>query len=287
MRFQITGAGFAAALAASNQGPLIRIARFRVGSGSGYTPTASALDLSGTVLYTGTPIGYQILDQNTCEFTLRIDESQGTWQFGEIALDLLDGTMFAVGTLQRPQWKVAYPDADFNRYNVKIRLTLNGAIPRIEFVVQNITAGVVQELPSIDALPPVASSESNIYLCHSTDEVGNETLATRGAQRWTLSNYLKRAGSGSVVAAASGRLGITVTGLPGSLPNNPGQYAIQFVTGAARGTVRRVVSSSGNALQWATPELNAAPGDLFELLTGGGVGAGGGDDGFFYSLIGR
>jgi hypothetical protein len=290
MRFQITSAGFAAAFAASNQGPLIRINQFIVGSGSGYEPMAFDSALRGTLLYTGTPVGYRVIDPNTCEFSLRIDETQGTWQFGEIGLKLVDGTLFALGTLQRPQWKVAYPDADFNRYNVKIRLVLNGAIPKIEFVVENIVAGIIQELPSIDDLPVVAESETNAYLCHSRDPLDNETLATLGSNRWTLTNYLSRRDVGTVVAMNTNRLGMTVA-IPRSLATaSPGQYAVQFLSGASIGAVRRVTAvAGGNNISWATPESNAVSGDLFELLVAEGTGGTGGgeDDAFFFSLIGR
>lgn len=289
MRFQITGAGFAAAFAASNQGPEILIDQFRVGSGFGYVPNPSSEALSGTTLYTGTPDGYRVIDQNTCEFSLRIDESQGTWQFGEIGLYLVDGTLFALGVLQRPQWKVAYPDADFNRYNVKIRLVLNGAIPKIELVVQSIVAGIIQELPSIDNLPPVADAPTNAYLCHSSDDAGNETIATRGDTRWTLSNYLSRRTVGVVGSVGTARTSMVASAASVGAGAVPGQYAIQFLSGASRGVVRRVTDITGSVVTWSTPESNIVTGDTFELLvTGSGGGSGGSsDDAFFFSLIGR
>jgi hypothetical protein len=101
-----------------------------------------------------------------------MDETVGTWQFGEVGLYLTDGTLFALGALQRPQWKAAFPDRDFNRYNVKIRLILNGAIPKIELVTQTIVAGVIWELPSVDDLPVLLDAQTNVYLCHSKDENG-------------------------------------------------------------------------------------------------------------------
>lgn len=289
MRFQITSAGFAAAFAASNQGPEIRINQFRVGSGVGYSPAVTDTALHGATLHTGTPIGYRVLDPNTCEFTIRMDETVGTWQFGEIGLYLVDGTLFALGALQRPQWKAAFPDRDFNRYNVKIRLILNGAIPKIELVVQQITAGVIWELPSVDDLPMLLDAQTNVYLCHSQDENGNDALCTMGENRWTINTHLKRRFVGVVGSVNS--LGTILTASQMSISDNvAGRYVVQFLSGNAKGLVRRVSALNGalGTVSWITPEVNVVAGDTFEILqsnTGGD--SGGGDDAFFYSLLGR
>lgn len=286
MKFQITSAGFAAAFAASNQGPEIRIGQFRVGAGVGYTPAVTDTALHGALLHTGTPIGYRVLDHNTCEFTIRMDETVGTWQFGEIGLYLLDGTLFALGALQRPQWKAAFPDRDFNRYNVKIRLVINGAIPKIELVVQQITAGVIWELPSVDDLPLIADAQTNVYLCHSQDENGNDALCTMGDNRWTINTHLKRKIVGTITA-------VNATGTQFTSPaiflsdSMPGRYLVQFTSGAAKGLVRRITSMNANQANWLTPEHNVAVGDTFEILQCSASADGGGDDAFFYSLLGR
>jgi hypothetical protein len=287
MQFQITSAGFAAAFAASNQGPEIRIGQFRVGAGVGYTPAVTDTALHGALLHTGTPIGYRVIDPNTGEFTIRMDETVGTWQFGEIGLYLLDGTLFALGALQRPQWKVAYPDRDFNRYNVKIRLVLNGAIPNIELAVQQITAGVIWELPSVDDLPMIEDAQTNVYLCHSQDENGNDALCTVGNNRWTISTHLRRRIIGTVTAVNSAGTQITSPSIT-LADATPGRYLVQFTSGGAKGSVRRITSVNASARQanWGIPELNVAVGDTFEILQSN-TGVDGSDDGFFYSFLGR
>jgi len=287
MKFQITSAGFAAAFAASNQGPEIRIGEFRIGAGVGYSPAVTDTALHGAELFTGTPTGYRVIDPNTCEFTIRMDETVGTWQFGEVGLYLLDGTLFALGALQRPQWKAAYPDRDFNRYNVKIRLIINGAIPKIELVVQQITAGVIWELPSVDYLPMLLDAQTNVYLCHSQDENGNDALCTMGDNRWTINTHLRRQASGIITAVnlAGTQLSSPVIVLADS---THGRYLIQFTSGAAKGLVREVASLSFGQATWLTPEVNVAVGDTFELLQGNSSSdTSGGDDAFFFSLLGK
>lgn len=286
MQFEITSAGYAAAFAASNQGPVIKINAFVIGSGFGYAPLVTDKSLHGVELYRGTPSGYQILDDNTCEFTIRMDETVGSWQFGEIALLFEDGTVFALGTLQRPQWKVAYPDSDFNRYNVKVRLVLSGAIPKIDLVATTVVAGVIWELPSVDALPTVADSQTNAYLCHSTDDNGNDALATLGARGWTIASHMRRVVSGVVSERFANGLGCNAPELAVT-DAVPGKYIIQFTSGVAKGTVRSIRSVGGGAARWNLPEMNVVAGTSYELMQSN-TGSGGAEDAaFFYSLIGR
>lgn len=287
MQFQITGAGLAAAFAASNSGPEIKIGQYAVGSGVGYSPLVTDVALRGVELHRASPTNYSVLDDNTCEFTIRMSENIGTWQFGEIGLYLVSGELFALGVLQRPQWKVAYPDADYNRYNVKIRLILNGVIPKIELVVQTITAGVIVELPSVDNLPWLQDAQTNAYLCHSRDESGNEALATLGSNRWTINSHMRRRYTGVIAAKNTAGTQLSAAGI-GLTDATAGRYLVQILSGAAKGAVRRVSSLNVNQVNWALPETNLVLGDQFEILQSNAGGeSSGGDDAFFYSIMGR
>jgi Phage tail-collar fibre protein len=285
MQFEITNTGYAAAFAASNQGPAIKIAAFAIGAGVGYVPLVTDTSLRGIELYRSTPSAYQVLDDNSCEFTLRMDETVGSWQFGEVALLFADGTVFAIGTLQRPQWKVAYPDADFNRYNVKVRLVLSGAIPKIELVATTLVAGVIWELPSVDKLPLAADAQTNAYLCHSTDDNGNDALSTLGSRGWTIASHMRRVARGTLTSKLAGGFGCSASGL---VFNDviPGKYLIQFISGTAKGSVRSIISMGGGQCTWSLPELNSTVGTQYELLQSNS-GGDAGDAAFFYSLMGR
>lgn len=286
MQFQITSAGLAAAFAASNNGPDINIGEFSVGAGFGYSPVVTDDALHGAELHRASPTNYRVLDANTCEFTIRMSENVGTWQFGEIALWLDTGELFALGALQRPQWKVAYPDTDFNRYNVKIRLTIAGAIPKIELVVQEVVAGIIYELPSVDDLPVLQDAQTNAYLCHSRDEVGNEALATLGDARWTIHSHMRQRYRGTVTAVNTPHTRCTGAGI-GISDNTAGRYLVQFLSGAAKGTTRRVNRINVNNVEWSLPAMDVAVGDTFEILQSNVGGADGSDDAFFYSVMGR
>lgn len=283
MQYQITNVGLAAAFAAANNGPQIRIGQFKVGSANGYAPLVTDTGLHGAELYAGAPTNYDVLDANTAEFTLRMGEDVGTWQFGEIGLYLVTGELFALGTLEHPQWKVAYPSTDFNRVNLRVRLILNGAIPRVELVVQNVYAGVINELPSVDDLPRIQDALTNAYLCHSQDTNGNDALATKGAN-WTIHSHMRRRFSGAVVSATSTSL--TTTGL-GINDATPGRYLVQVTSGPNTGLVRRLASLSGNTVTWVRPLLGLTAGHQIEVLESNSSDGSGSDDAFFYSCVGR
>ena len=289
MRFQITSAGYAAAFAQSNQGPEIRISKFRVGAAFGYSPQVIDDALHGATLYTGASSGYRILGTNQAEFSIIMEENVGSFEFGEIGLYLPDDTLFALGTLQKPQYKVAYPDADFNRYHVRIRLTLNDVIPKIELVVNQLVAGSIWELDSVELLPLPDVAMTNAYLCHSKDANGNDALATLNpiTKVWTVHSHMRRVEVGTVAALNSSAT--QVTGGTGKLRQSDyavGRYLFQVTSGPNSGQIRQVTNLGGGTAAWTMP-LSVSPGDTYELLRDSEDNTGAAEDAaFFYSLLG-
>lgn len=285
MQFQITGAGFAAAFAAQNNGPSIKITEFKIGGGFNYTPQSDDVALHGNILYVGTPSAYRVIDQNTAEYSLRMDETIGSWQFGEVGLYLQDGTLFALAALEHKQWKIAYPGTDFNRFNIKVRLVLNGVIPKLELVVQQITAGIIWELPSVDDLPLTDDAQTNVYLCHSQDDCGNEPLCTKSTERWTISTHMRRRVVGVVTAVSVGHNEITSPSLVFN-SSVTGRYLVQFTSGLAKTSVRRVANISNSKALFITAEPGISIGDTFEILESVTGGSDAEDAAFFFSIMG-
>ena len=289
MDFKITDVGIAAALNASSEGPWVRISSFKVGSSFNYTPSSTQTELKGTILHEGPPIAYQVVDGTSCEFTLELNETVGTWQFGEIGIYMYSGELFAVGTLKRPQWKVAYPDTDFNTYRIKVRIYLSDGLPKIELVATTLVAGIIYELPSVEDLPLPLDALTNAYLCHSQDNHGNDGLCTLGEDRfrWTIHSHLPKVFEGKVQAVGADKKSLTNDGISKKVPTNSyedGKYLVQWLSGKARGQVRRVLGVHDNTINWGRPEHNYAVGDNFEILastvsamTSGGGGGDGGD----------
>lgn len=266
--YQITQAGITAAFHASTGGPKIEITEFRLGSAYGYTPSLADTALHGSVLHTGAPLGYAVLNQDTCQYTLHVPETVGNFDFGEIGLYLGDGTLFALQALQLPQRKVAQPDADWNEILLKAQLQLTNIAALIQWTVQNLTTGVILELPQFEEVDPPDASDVNAYIVHQGDEEGNHAFLTkRDGDIWDVSTHRHAVVAQGTVSAATG---ISVTspdifGVDSSFP--PGRYLLRFITGVHRGQFRRLASSLGSTINWATAfPTPANVGDKFDIL---------------------
>jgi microcystin-dependent protein len=101
----VTNAGLAAASVATPQGPYIHITSFKIGSGYGYTPQPTDVDINGNLLYQGAPTAYQNVGNNTINIICTIPPDAGPWDFGEVALFLDSGVMFAKAVFATPQSK--------------------------------------------------------------------------------------------------------------------------------------------------------------------------------------
>jgi hypothetical protein len=66
-----------------------------------------------------------------------------------------------------------------------------------------------------------------------------------------------------------------------------GRYLVQFTSGQNKGAVRRLTRINNGMAEWLTPLMTLAPGDQFEILQSATARNDGGDDAFFYSLMGR
>lgn len=126
----------------------------------------------------------------------------------------------------------------------------------------------VDEITSVDSLSAPISSNSNSYICATTDDSGNPILAfknTNNGNIWRFVNHSLVQVTGSVTSAT------TTTVTSSNIGNNvssvtPGKYIIQFVSGANIGLCRSINASSNNIVSWTSP-LPSAPsaGDQFEI----------------------
>ncbi|BAG41644.1 phage tail collar domain protein [Ralstonia phage phiRSL1] len=101
----ITNAGLAAATNAQQHGIFVVINSFKIGSGYGYTPQPTDVDINGSLLYQAAPSAWQNVSGNTLNVVCTIPPDAGPWQFGEVALFMSDGTMFAKAVFNTPQTK--------------------------------------------------------------------------------------------------------------------------------------------------------------------------------------
>lgn len=267
MQYVITQDGLAAAFAAESGGPKIKITEFRVGSAYGYTPVVADDALHGAILYSSPPTGYAVLDSNTCEFTLKIPQNIGTFDFGEIGLYLEDGTLFALQALPALQRKIQVPLIGANEIIMQARLRLVNLPSNIEIVVQTTTAGLIPETVSLLTLQSPIDSGLNAFIVHNTDEVGNTIWAVRRSDLiWDISTHKTSPVSGTVVTATQTSISAPeIENLSGLFP--VGRYILRMLSGLHEGKMRFVSSVSGSGLTL----LNGLPsspavGDAFDIL---------------------
>ena len=107
MQLTITNAGILAIADAESAGVKIKITEFAIGSEYGYTPSKSQTSLNGAEKYRGAPINFRIDSSGQVTYVCRLEASVGTFRFGEIALYLDNGTLFAIGTSKVLIYKTA------------------------------------------------------------------------------------------------------------------------------------------------------------------------------------
>lgn len=123
------------------------------------------------------------------------------------------------------------------------------------------------DVASVDTLTPPAISNSNSYICHSTDDSGNPIVAFKNTgSLWSFANYTLTKVSGTITAVGSYTISSNSVG---NLLNSPlpGQYILQFTTGVCTGYCRMVSSAALNTISWSTAlPFTPSAGDQFQIL---------------------
>jgi hypothetical protein len=93
MQIQITDAGVA--LLQSSQGPVaLTLAKF--GSGVNYTPEPTDTNIHGTLVFSTAPTAPAVVSANIYRYSVIVDLSAPSFDFGEVGLFTSDGTLFAL-----------------------------------------------------------------------------------------------------------------------------------------------------------------------------------------------
>lgn len=207
-QFIISDAGLAAASVATSKGPFIEISSFAVGSAYGYTVESSDEGLSGNTLYSGEIATYSYVGDNTICIVCRLPADAGPFDFGEVALFLADGTMFAKAAFTALQTKYSSLGT-----NLAVTYTFNCLIKLEQSVaVFKITAASGQATNMIevenwtDIVPAGLSSDPDVqsYIVKELSSKGDATLLIQSsAEKWTPCGTYYRLGSYKVQNASS------------------------------------------------------------------------------------
>lgn len=257
----ITNAGLAAASIAMPEGPYIHITSFEIGSAYGYEPQPTDTGINGNLLFTGTPTSYEYIGNNTLNIICEIPPDAGPFQFGEVALFLDGGVMFAKGVFAEPQ--VKYSSLGTNvvssyTFNCLLKLEQSVAV----FQIDTLTGppAVVDIYQWSDVYPAGVSANPDvpIYLVRELSDRGDASLLSNASDtEWTLSStsyftYVTYGAAGTnsefftVVNASTSWIQVAASKChPGDLGAPNRRFVIQTPDGFFR-SVSSVVASGSN-----------------------------------------
>src|SRR5271168_503875 len=193
--FQITSAGLAAAAVAMPQGPYIEITSFSINAGYGYTPTATQVAPEGALLYEGTPTSYTNISGDTIDILCEIPPNAGPFQFGEVALYLPGGVLFAIAVFPTLQTKFSALGSNVvSSYELNCLLTL--AQGTAVFQVNTLVPITLLQVYSwADVFPPSISANPGVPLLQVMEpsEFGDSTLLMNtNSSTWSIASTYGR-----------------------------------------------------------------------------------------------
>lgn len=192
--FLVTDAGLAAASVATPTGPYVHITSFKIGSAYGYTPQRSDTDINGNLLYEGVPTSYQNIGNNTLDVVLQIPPDAGPFDFGEVAVFLDGGVMFAKAVFDSPQTKFSSLGTNVvSSYTLHCLIKLQQSIAIFQIDTNNGPPAVWEVDKWSDVYPPGVSANPDIplTLVRELDGANNSSLLTNSSDaKWTVgTNY--------------------------------------------------------------------------------------------------
>ena len=263
--FLITRAGLNAALQAEAQGAKIKITQFTIGSGFGYTPTDDMTEMQGDTLFTDKPSSFKTLTSLSKLIVCKLPTSAGPFTYGEIALWLEDGTMFALCVFDEPLTKLSsLEDAVSSSATFNCILTLEQGASAITIDYEDNPDGAC-EIEGIDTWANVkAPSEMNFPMITSELIVseksinGNTTLLTRdpATDRWSVASEYQFVTSFSKQVSGT-KLTVSIDSFDNdTVDTTPNVYLIQFNYNTFR-VATGSVSGTNAVLTWRGAITNA------------------------------
>ena len=224
--------------AALLNGP-VTVGAFKLGSGVGYTPDDTTLDLQGAVVFQGVPSAPVVVSPSVYRYRIALDSSTNL-TFGEIGLFLPNGDLFAIASYGSLLTKTPDPD------------DLDGVGGSVDFFVESSGSGsvllnanrVALNIDYVHQLPSTfASDASTAIIANPSSPSGvGPMMAYRKSALWGFDSY-NDVDSGTV--GASTTTSITVPGTRAFAIND----LIQFTTTGFIGITRAIsnVDYTGNS----------------------------------------
>lgn len=236
----ITTAGLNAAINAGTSGAKIDIVAFKIGA-SIIAPTVDMTDVTGLV-YTGTApqINYRVVDANTTDYLITLDETVGDFSIGNVGLYLPNGTLFAI---------TGYPTANpkrktsggtlGNRRTLQITIKYAGLGSISNFSVSVLQLLSLPEVPTEADLPNPSTAALNTYQVRFHTIAQKECLAFRQNNRWNYAVERTLGGAGETIIPLQA-LSFSADAVIGSvvqLDETLGQYVLAIPTDTTKALV--------------------------------------------------
>lgn len=254
MLVQLTNAG--AALLAANSGP-IELSTFKLGSAYGYIPDPTDSNIHGSLIYTGAPSSFLVINANVFKYSVYLDYDLGPFQFGELGLYTESGVLFALASNSVLLTKEPEAAGVFSGNSIRLDIYLS-------IVGQNYAMWLdyasssnnfqMAVLQSVDSLPQPQNATPNAYIVTgATSEQSAFMAYTSQTGLWNFDCY-QYANQAAATVTAFTPNSITISQsqyVPGMTPAYLGATIIEFSSGALYGICRYVSNttlSGGNAI---------------------------------------
>ncbi len=181
--------------AAQPGGVLVKLPTFKLGAGTGYSPTKTDTALHGSVVYTGTVTGFVRQGDGSMLVTCVVPPDAGPFTFGEVGIYTDAGDLFALACLVDPITKVGGLNSGFGAtYTFNGLLKLGAGAVTIDLDALGPTNFPVQYVPLWSDLEPAPLTGPQLYfsIVSQVDNKGDYGMAVRNSitGKWSIqSNY--------------------------------------------------------------------------------------------------
>lgn len=250
MRVQLTDAG--AALISANQGP-IQVSSYKLGSAFGYTPSGTDTDIHGTLIYSGAPSQYFVVNSNVVKYSLLLDYNLGPFDFGEIGIYTSTGTLFALATGDELLHKIPITQENGNSIRADLYLSMVGENYQmwLDYADTNNNFRMAV-LNSVDSLPPVSQAAPNAYIISGATQGQSAFMAyTDRMGLWNFDCYAYSNQRSATIQAFDSQ-SVTINNadyVDTIVTSYPGEVIAEFSTGVNYSICRYVSSVVKGASQ--------------------------------------
>lgn len=251
MLVQLTNAG--AALLNANSGP-IQISTFKLGSAFGYIPSPGDTDIHGSLIYTGSPSQYFVVNANVVKYSAYLDYNIGPFQFGEVGFYTSTGVLFALAANDQLLSKIPLSQAGDNSIRMDVYLSMvNQNYQMWLDYAESSNQFHMAVLGSVDQLPPPSQATPNTYVITGASSTQSSFMAyTDRTGLWNFDAYAyANQKQVNIVAFDSQSVTIALSDyVSGMTPAYFGEVVAEFSSGALYGICRYVktVVQSGSTV---------------------------------------